>query len=168
MEFWVNGKVQDRVPSRGWALQQVIVTVCTTVHIQSWFSYATIFVFWDFAYFKLIVHEKWGHISTAYLQITYTEKEHMQPKFQFYTWLPMNKILFWDIWSICRRSTTNFSVQLQFSLYLCGDFNGTVHLSVVENGMSASPLIWERSGHWKDAWQEITLPITEILKGWDD
>uniref|UniRef100_A0A673LKK0 Tyrosine-protein kinase receptor n=1 Tax=Sinocyclocheilus rhinocerous TaxID=307959 RepID=A0A673LKK0_9TELE len=55
--------------------------------------------------------------------------------------------------------------QLQFSLYLYGDFNGTVLLSVVENGMSASPLIWERSGHWNDAWQEITLPITEILKG---
>uniref|UniRef100_A0A672RC47 Tyrosine-protein kinase receptor n=1 Tax=Sinocyclocheilus grahami TaxID=75366 RepID=A0A672RC47_SINGR len=55
--------------------------------------------------------------------------------------------------------------QLQFSLYLYGDFNGTVLLSVVENGMSASPLIWERSGHWKDAWQEITLLITEILKG---
>ncbi|KTG04971.1 hypothetical protein cypCar_00001211, partial [Cyprinus carpio] len=60
---------------------------------------------------------------------------------------------------------SNQDCQLQFSLYLYGDFNGTVLLSVLENGMSASPLIWERSGHWKDAWQEITLPITEILKG---
>ncbi|XP_058606428.1 tyrosine-protein kinase receptor isoform X2 [Onychostoma macrolepis] len=60
---------------------------------------------------------------------------------------------------------SNQDCQLQFSLYLCGDFNGTVLLSVVENGMSASPLIWERSGHWKDAWQEIALPITDILKG---
>ncbi|RXN20697.1 leukocyte tyrosine kinase receptor-like protein [Labeo rohita] len=60
---------------------------------------------------------------------------------------------------------SNQDCQLQFSMYLYGDFNGTVLLSVVEKGMSASPLIWERSGHWKDAWQEITLPITEILKG---
>ncbi|XP_016101484.1 ALK tyrosine kinase receptor-like, partial [Sinocyclocheilus grahami] len=62
-------------------------------------------------------------------------------------------------------TVSNQDCQLQFSLYLCGDFNGTVLLSVVENGMSASPLIWERSGHWKDAWQEISLPITGILKG---
>ncbi len=47
MKSWVNGKVQDGVPSRGWALRQVIATVCTTVHIKAWFSYATIFVFWD-------------------------------------------------------------------------------------------------------------------------
>ncbi|XP_059375104.1 tyrosine-protein kinase receptor isoform X1 [Carassius carassius] len=60
---------------------------------------------------------------------------------------------------------SNQDCQLQFSLYLYGDFNGTVLLSVLENGVSASPLIWEISGHWKDAWQEITLPVTEILKG---
>ncbi|XP_056333158.1 tyrosine-protein kinase receptor [Danio aesculapii] len=58
---------------------------------------------------------------------------------------------------------SNQDCQLQFSLYRYGDFNGTVLLSVVENGASAPALIWERSGHWKDAWQEITLPITEIL-----
>ncbi|XP_067223959.1 tyrosine-protein kinase receptor [Chanodichthys erythropterus] len=58
---------------------------------------------------------------------------------------------------------SNQDCQLQFSLYLFGEFNGTVLLTVVENGISAPPLMWERSGHWKDAWQEITLPITKIL-----
>ncbi|XP_066540212.1 tyrosine-protein kinase receptor [Hoplias malabaricus] len=55
--------------------------------------------------------------------------------------------------------------QLHFSLYLYGNFNGTVLLSVVENGTSANPLVWERAGQWKDSWQEVTLQITDLLKG---
>ncbi|KAI2654442.1 ALK tyrosine kinase receptor [Labeo rohita] len=70
-----------------------------------------------------------------------------------------------DLLGTTLQNTQGHFLFLKFSMYLYGDFNGTVLLSVVEKGMSASPLIWERSGHWKDAWQEITLPITEILKG---
>ncbi|GAA6108679.1 leukocyte tyrosine kinase receptor isoform X1 [Tachysurus ichikawai] len=55
--------------------------------------------------------------------------------------------------------------QLHFSLYLYGDFNGTVRLSVVENGTSETPLVWERAGHWKDSWQDVTLQITDLLNG---
>ncbi|KAG7328180.1 hypothetical protein KOW79_008124 [Hemibagrus wyckioides] len=55
--------------------------------------------------------------------------------------------------------------QLHFSLYLFGDFNGTVRLSVVENGTSVTPLVWERAGHWKDSWQDVTLQITDLLNG---
>ncbi|KAI5102224.1 leukocyte tyrosine kinase receptor isoform X1, partial [Silurus meridionalis] len=55
--------------------------------------------------------------------------------------------------------------QLHFSLYLYGDFNGTVRLSVVENGSSVTPLVWERAGHWKDNWQDVTLQITDLLNG---
>ncbi|XP_060790032.1 tyrosine-protein kinase receptor isoform X1 [Neoarius graeffei] len=55
--------------------------------------------------------------------------------------------------------------QLRFSLYLYGDFNGTVRLSVVENGTSVTPLVWERAGHWKDNWQDVTLQITDLRNG---
>ncbi|XP_036448572.1 leukocyte tyrosine kinase receptor isoform X2 [Colossoma macropomum] len=55
--------------------------------------------------------------------------------------------------------------QLHFSLYLYGDFNGTVLLSVVENGTAATPLVWERAGQWNDDWQDITLQVTDLLKG---
>ncbi|XP_062863986.1 tyrosine-protein kinase receptor [Trichomycterus rosablanca] len=54
--------------------------------------------------------------------------------------------------------------QLHFSLYLYGDFNGTVVLSVVENLTSVTPLIW-RTGQWKDDWQTVTLQIKELLNG---
>ncbi|XP_030637308.1 tyrosine-protein kinase receptor, partial [Chanos chanos] len=52
---------------------------------------------------------------------------------------------------------------LRFSLYLYGDFNGTVLLSVEEDGTAASRLVWERAGQWKDSWQDVSLQITDIL-----
>ncbi|TRY55390.1 hypothetical protein DNTS_034410, partial [Danionella cerebrum] len=55
--------------------------------------------------------------------------------------------------------------QLQFSLYLFGEFNGTLLLSVVENEASVSAQVWERSGHWMDTWQGVTLPIVKLLTG---
>ncbi len=166
-ESWVNGKVQDGVPSRGWALKQVIATVCTTVHIKAWFSYATIFVFWDL----FQVHCPWKmrtHLYSISTNSLHRVTTHAALGFNFTLDWPWIRYYSGTSGLFADCSTANFSVQLQFSLYLCGDFNGTVHLSVVENGRSSSPLIWERSGHWKDSWQEIALPITEILKGWDD
>ncbi|XP_015194744.2 tyrosine-protein kinase receptor [Lepisosteus oculatus] len=56
--------------------------------------------------------------------------------------------------------------QVQFSLYLYGEYNGTVLLSVEENGTTgASPLVWERTGSWKDSWLEVTLQLSDILNG---
>ncbi|KAK3537092.1 hypothetical protein QTP70_002102 [Hemibagrus guttatus] len=55
--------------------------------------------------------------------------------------------------------------QLHFSMYLYGGFNGTVRLSVVENGTSVTPLVWERAGRWKDSWQDVILQITDLLNG---
>ncbi|XP_051578494.1 tyrosine-protein kinase receptor-like [Myxocyprinus asiaticus] len=60
---------------------------------------------------------------------------------------------------------SNQECQLHFSIYLYGNFNGTVLLSVVENGSATPQLVWERSGHWKDNWQDVTLQITDILNG---
>ncbi|KAK1793003.1 hypothetical protein P4O66_001718 [Electrophorus voltai] len=51
---------------------------------------------------------------------------------------------------------------LQFSLYLYGDFNGTVLLLMVENGNVTNPILWERTGQWKDIWQDVTLQITNL------
>ncbi|XP_061094949.1 tyrosine-protein kinase receptor [Conger conger] len=47
--------------------------------------------------------------------------------------------------------------QVQFFLYMFGEFNGTVSLSIEENGTTAAPLVWERSGSLKDSWLDVTL-----------
>ncbi|CAB1330715.1 unnamed protein product, partial [Coregonus sp. 'balchen'] len=60
-------------------------------------------------------------------------------------------------------STT--ACQLHFSLYLYGEFNGTVLLSLEENSTTTSPLVWERSGQWKDNWQDISLQLPALLNG---
>nr|XP_055027983.1 tyrosine-protein kinase receptor [Misgurnus anguillicaudatus] len=60
---------------------------------------------------------------------------------------------------------SNHGCQLHFSLYLYGDFNGTVVVSVVENETSSPSLVWEKSGKWKDSWQDVNLQLTKILNG---
>ncbi|KAL0969304.1 hypothetical protein UPYG_G00225290 [Umbra pygmaea] len=55
--------------------------------------------------------------------------------------------------------------QLHFSLYLYGEFNGTVLLSLEENGTRTPPLVWERSGQWKDTWQYISLQLPALHNG---
>ncbi|CAL8272966.1 unnamed protein product [Merluccius merluccius] len=52
--------------------------------------------------------------------------------------------------------------QLRFSLYLCGEYNGTLAVSIEENGTSTSPVVWERYGQWADDWQEVTLDLTGL------
>uniref|UniRef100_A0A4W4GD08 Tyrosine-protein kinase receptor n=1 Tax=Electrophorus electricus TaxID=8005 RepID=A0A4W4GD08_ELEEL len=59
-------------------------------------------------------------------------------------------------------SASSPECQLQFSLYLYGDFNGTVLLLMVENGNVTNPILWERTGQWKDIWQDVTLQITNL------
>lgn len=53
--------------------------------------------------------------------------------------------------------------QLRFSVYLYGDFNGTVLISLESNDTTMSLLTFERSGPWRDKWQEVTLPIARIF-----
>ncbi|KAJ8399492.1 hypothetical protein AAFF_G00412040 [Aldrovandia affinis] len=55
--------------------------------------------------------------------------------------------------------------QVRFSLYLFGEFNGTVLLSVEENSTATAPLVWERMGHWKDSWLDIALELSDVLNG---
>ncbi|XP_052352909.1 tyrosine-protein kinase receptor isoform X2 [Oncorhynchus keta] len=63
------------------------------------------------------------------------------------------------------RPLSTIACQLHFSLYLYGEFNGTVLLSLEDNSTVASPLVWERSGQWKDNWQDITLQLPALLNG---
>ncbi|KAF7652742.1 hypothetical protein LDENG_00092870 [Lucifuga dentata] len=55
--------------------------------------------------------------------------------------------------------------QLRFSLYLFGEFNGTVLVAVEETGTATSPLVWERNGQWKDNWQDVSLQLTGLHHG---
>uniref|UniRef100_A0A4W5MIB8 Tyrosine-protein kinase receptor n=1 Tax=Hucho hucho TaxID=62062 RepID=A0A4W5MIB8_9TELE len=63
------------------------------------------------------------------------------------------------------RPVSTIACHLHFSLYLYGEFNGTVLLSLEDNSTVASPLVWERSGQWKDNWQDITLQLPALLNG---
>ncbi|KAJ7988947.1 hypothetical protein DPEC_G00314470 [Dallia pectoralis] len=63
------------------------------------------------------------------------------------------------------RPVSTTACQLHFSLYRCGDFNGTLVLSLEEDGSTLSPLVWEKSGRWKDHWQEVTLQLPALLNG---
>uniref|UniRef100_A0A3P8UL87 receptor protein-tyrosine kinase n=1 Tax=Cynoglossus semilaevis TaxID=244447 RepID=A0A3P8UL87_CYNSE len=53
--------------------------------------------------------------------------------------------------------------QLHFSLYVHGDFNGSVLLSIEENGTSSAPLVWERKGHLLSVKKhQIKLPVSSL------
>ena len=54
------------------------------------------------------------------------------------------------------------SLQLRFSLYLFGEFNGTLAVSVETNGSSSPVLLWERYGQWADDWQDVSLDLTGL------
>ncbi|XP_056151361.1 tyrosine-protein kinase receptor [Lampris incognitus] len=55
--------------------------------------------------------------------------------------------------------------QLHFSLYLFGEYNGTILVAIEENRTAASPLVWKRNGQWTDDWQDITLQLTGLHHG---
>uniref|UniRef100_A0A3Q1FAG1 Tyrosine-protein kinase receptor n=1 Tax=Acanthochromis polyacanthus TaxID=80966 RepID=A0A3Q1FAG1_9TELE len=52
--------------------------------------------------------------------------------------------------------------QMRFSLYLYGDFNGSLLVAIEENGTSAAPLVWERNGQWTDDWEAVALQLTGL------
>ncbi|KAM3594678.1 uncharacterized protein V6R79_012048 [Siganus canaliculatus] len=55
--------------------------------------------------------------------------------------------------------------QLRFSLYLYGDFNGSLLVAIEENGTSAAPLVWERNAQWMDDWEDVALQLTGLQHG---
>ncbi|XP_040925006.1 tyrosine-protein kinase receptor isoform X2 [Betta splendens] len=57
------------------------------------------------------------------------------------------------------------SCPMRFSLYLSGDFNGSLLVTVVENGTGAAPLLWEKRDGWADDWEDVSLPPAELQRG---
>uniref|UniRef100_A0AAQ4RF34 Tyrosine-protein kinase receptor n=1 Tax=Gasterosteus aculeatus aculeatus TaxID=481459 RepID=A0AAQ4RF34_GASAC len=55
--------------------------------------------------------------------------------------------------------------QLRFSLYLRGNFNGTLLVAIEEKGTGAAPLVWERNDQWKDDWEDVALQLTGLQHG---
>ncbi|KAM6917254.1 tyrosine-protein kinase receptor [Lycodopsis pacificus] len=60
-------------------------------------------------------------------------------------------------------STT--ACQMRFSLYLHGDFNGTLLVAIEENGTTTAPLVWERNDQWTDDWEDVALQLTGLHHG---
>ncbi|XP_033967556.1 LOW QUALITY PROTEIN: tyrosine-protein kinase receptor [Pseudochaenichthys georgianus] len=52
--------------------------------------------------------------------------------------------------------------QLRFSLYLYGDFNGSLLVAIEENGTNTAPLVWERSDQRTDDWEDVALQLTGL------
>lgn len=53
-------------------------------------------------------------------------------------------------------------VQMHFSLYLSGDFNGSLLVTVVENGTSTTILVWEKHDQWTNNWEDVVLQLSEL------
>jgi len=57
------------------------------------------------------------------------------------------------------------SAQMRFSLYLHGDFNGTLLVSIEENGTTTAPPVWERNHQGTDDWEDVALQLTGLRHG---
>lgn len=73
-----------------------------------------------------------------------------------------------EFFTRCRHLSDPASIvclfsQLHFSLYVHGDFNGSVLLSIEENGTSSAPLVWERKGQQGDNWDGVVLQLDGLL-----
>ncbi|KAI3367697.1 hypothetical protein L3Q82_026537, partial [Scortum barcoo] len=55
--------------------------------------------------------------------------------------------------------------QMRFSLYLYGNFNGSLLVAIEENGTTTAPLVWERNGQWIDDWEDVALQLTGLHQG---
>lgn len=64
-----------------------------------------------------------------------------------------------DVVTVC------LSVQVRFSLYLYGSFNGSLLVAIEEEGHTAAPLVWERKGSWTDDWEDVALQLTGLHHG---
>lgn len=58
-----------------------------------------------------------------------------------------------------------FSMQMRFSLYLYGNFNGSLLVAIEEDGTTTAPLVWERNGQWTDDWVDVALQLTGLEHG---
>ncbi|KAM9842943.1 tyrosine-protein kinase receptor [Aulostomus maculatus] len=55
--------------------------------------------------------------------------------------------------------------QMRFSLYLFGNFNGSLLVAIEENGTATAPLVWERNHQSRDDWEDVVLQLTGLHHG---
>ncbi|XP_032356168.1 tyrosine-protein kinase receptor isoform X2 [Etheostoma spectabile] len=55
--------------------------------------------------------------------------------------------------------------QMRFSLYLYGNFNGSLLVAIKESGSATTPLVWERNDQWTDDWEDVALQLTGLNHG---
>lgn len=60
--------------------------------------------------------------------------------------------------------TVTVSLQMRFSLYLFGNFSGSL-LVAIEDETATAALVWERNGQWRDDWEEVALQLTGVYHG---
>lgn len=61
--------------------------------------------------------------------------------------------------------TVCLPVQMRFSLYLYGNFNGSLLVAIEEEGQTGAPLVWERKGPWTDDWEDVALQLAGLHHG---
>lgn len=57
-------------------------------------------------------------------------------------------------------------MQMRFSLYLYGTFNGSLQVAIEENGTTEVPFVWERTGQSTDDWEAVALELTGLHHGY--
>lgn len=55
---------------------------------------------------------------------------------------------------------------MQISVYLHGQFNGSLRVAIEENGTIAARVVWERNGQWTDDWEQVALELTSLHHGY--
>lgn len=56
---------------------------------------------------------------------------------------------------------------MRFSLYLYGNFNGSLRVATEEEGADVVLTVWERNGTWTDDWEEVSLQLRGLQHGYD-
>lgn len=56
---------------------------------------------------------------------------------------------------------------MRFSVYLYGNFNGSLQVATVKEGSDTALTVWERNGTRTDDWEEISLQLTGLQHGYE-
>ncbi|XP_055015754.1 tyrosine-protein kinase receptor isoform X2 [Boleophthalmus pectinirostris] len=111
-------------------------------------------------------HSQWRRLSTDYLDIQELLGEVLLSTPGHFLFLQVrdssaaSKVSVLSPWFPAPVSSSD--CQMYFSLYLFGDFNGTLVVAVEESDTENSPLVWERNGPWTDDWDHVALQLTGI------
>lgn len=107
-------------------------------------------------------------VSSTACQVSYSDRyTGLIVLFIYFCSLLLVSLLFCNkMFCQCANSLMNFSVQMRFSLYLHGDFSGSLLVAIEENGTTTSPLVWERDSQWTDDWEDVALQLSGLHHGY--